>query len=295
MDLGTVVQQMRLDRLAVQASQCLAAAGVPHVLLKGPTTARWLYDRLRPYNDVDLLVPPESAKRAVLALADAGIARPAAGLLGEEASHSWLLVSADGFEVDLHVTLPMLGTSAMRARSGWALMAERVVDFELDGFSVPALDEAGRCLVVALHALGNRGADEKSLEDLRRARTMASEATWEKARTLSAELGVQPLLDAGLTLVEAGALPEDLPLDVRLRLEGRGGSFQLERLLGLAPREKVPALWRELFPSAGFMRYRQPALASRLALAAAYTVRLWRIARALPGAVSGRRSARKGT
>ena len=64
-DLRVIAHQIRLDLLAVAASAALAADGVPNALLKGPTTARWLYDPPRPYRDVDLLVPCSQLDRAV--------------------------------------------------------------------------------------------------------------------------------------------------------------------------------------------------------------------------------------
>jgi len=287
-DLTSVVQQMRLDELALEASSCLQLAGVPHVLLKGPTTARWLYSPPRPYVDVDLLLPLTAVPSAVHVLEAAGIASASAGRVGETASHSLLMHTPGGLELDLHVTLPMLppaygGQDRDRV---WLVLADHHEPFLLEGRPVPALDAPGRCLVLALHALGNGFRGAQSLEDLRRSRTLADRDTWSAAEDLAARLGVLPLLQAGITLVEPGPLPAGLPPDVRMRLEGHGAYiFQLERLAN-APRRELPRLvLRELCPSPGFMRHDDPARTqTSTALLLAY-LRRWRtLSGELPGA-----------
>lgn len=288
-DLATVVQQMRLDRLAVDASRCLTEAAVPHVLIKGPTTARWLYRPPRVYRDVDLLVPHSRARAAAAALSAAGIAHPTAGRLGEEASHSWLLVSPVGYEVDLHVTLPMLVVTRRNASVNglWAALAGHVTPFALEGVDVPALDLAARCVVLVLHAVGNGYSDEASLEDLRRAQQLAGPDVWAEAQQLARELEVQPLFAAGLALAVGGSLPEHLPRDARLRLQGdRGLDFQLERLAMARVRDVPMLLLRELFPSPGFMRYDDPSRTrTGTGLAVAYARRWGRLVVHLPGAL----------
>ena len=53
MDLVREANRLRLDLLSVRACDALSAAGIPHVLLKGPSTALWLWStHLRSYNDV---------------------------------------------------------------------------------------------------------------------------------------------------------------------------------------------------------------------------------------------------
>lgn len=287
---------MRLDVLAVEASRCLVEAGLPHLLLKGPTTARWLYDPPRLYRDVDLLVPGSRLELAALALARAGLAERAGGRLGEEASHSLLLRSPSGLELDLHVTLPMLQrVPGDRQDALWRGLAGHVEPFVIDGVAVPALDAPARCLVVALHALGNGPRDEQSLEDLRRARSVEGAVIWRECHELASELGSAPLIPAALSLVEPLAPPTSLPVDVRLRMAGgAGAAFQLERL-AQAPLRALPALlWRELLPSRGFMRYAEPErTTTRPALVCAYVRRWRRLARELPSEWSRWRALRR--
>src|SRR4051794_19313214 len=76
----------------------LGVARVPHVFLKGPALADWLYDRdLRTFVDVDVLVPPALLKVAIEALSAHGYEDLIAGTLqGETADHSHPLRRADG-------------------------------------------------------------------------------------------------------------------------------------------------------------------------------------------------------
>ena len=158
LDLAAAATQMRLDLLAVRASRALAQASVPHALIKGPTTARWLYDPPRSYRDVDILVPRSRAEDAVNTLVTADVAHPRAGGLGEEASHSHLLISPPGFELDLHVTLPSLSSPPDGAPDHmWRILSAHLEPFDIDGADVPSLDAPARYLVLALHCLASPG------------------------------------------------------------------------------------------------------------------------------------------
>ena len=196
MDLISETIRLRLDMLAVQISQELTLAGVPHALLKGPSTATWLYDPPRGYRDVDMLVPLSRVTDAVEALRASGIATADAGGVGEEAQHSLLMHSAAGFEVDLHVSLP---TVALHGDRVWNVLAPHVELLELGIGTVPALDEAARCLVLALHAIGT--AVSQPIDDLRQAVRIADSDAWRGAEDLARRLDVADLLAGGLQMV----------------------------------------------------------------------------------------------
>ena len=68
----------------------------------------WLYDPPRPYRYVDLLVPATRLRESVAVIERVGLAAASAGRVGEEAAHSLVMISRDSFELDLHLTLPML-------------------------------------------------------------------------------------------------------------------------------------------------------------------------------------------
>src|SRR5688500_1357109 len=55
------MRNLLIDKVTVEVARALHAAGIPHLLLKGPAIAGWLYDRteVRAYGDTDLLIPHE--------------------------------------------------------------------------------------------------------------------------------------------------------------------------------------------------------------------------------------------
>jgi hypothetical protein len=257
LDLRIEAERLRLDALAVLVSAELTRNEIPHALLKGPSTANWLYDPPRAYRDVDILLSPRTLDRAVHALDSAGIAFAQAGRPGEEAQHSMLLISADGFEVDVHLSLPTLPVGLM---SAWDVLRIHVETLDLGLGSVPKLDEPGRCLVLALHALNSGGGSGQPIEDLRRARVKAAMASWEVAAQLAAELGAQDLFSAAITLVEGDPEPVAMA-SPRARLYADGapsGAFGLQRLSETRLRGLPRAVWREIFPTPGFMRRAEP-------------------------------------
>jgi hypothetical protein len=275
------VGQLRLDALAAATSACLTAAGVEHVLLKGPTTARWLYDPPRPYRDVDMLARLSHLTRAVKALDHSGVASPRAGRLGEEASHAWLLRAPTGLEVDLHVTLPLLDhPDEDGERRLWEALRSHVTVMSVGGQEIPVLDLAGRCLVIALHALAS-DADPRAMEDHILAKQTASKDDWSRARLLAVKLGVPQILDAATSL-DSAALSA-LPRDIRLLRAGASGAFRLLRIRRGGLRQLPMALWQETFPSRNFMlSLHGEESAGRATLIKWYVSRLGRIARSLP-------------
>jgi hypothetical protein len=193
MDLPGEVLRLRLDLLAVEVTQCLRSAGVPHVVLKGPSTSLWLYDPPRGYQDVDVLVPRSALSRAQEALAVSGVAAPGAGVVGEEAPHSLLLRSTEGYEVDVHVSLPTVPPSGDDI---WNALAHHVEDLDLGVGRVPTLDTAGRCLVLALHALNNGPDSGQPIEDLARAQAACPGSVWDEAGALARWIGAEDLFRA---------------------------------------------------------------------------------------------------
>ncbi len=286
MDVEVEAERLRLDVLAVQLSESLTRSGVPHVLLKGPSTATWLYDPPRRYQDVDLLVPLSQVERAADVLALAGLATSRSGELGEEAPHSWLLHSREGFEVDLHISLPAMPADGDRL---WRALEPHHQLLTLDVGDVPALDEVGRCLVLSLHCLMTPIG--KPLEDLRRAHRAVDGETWAEVDALADDLGVRDLVLAGLSRI--GDATPALSRRARLHLgDAPEAAFGLERLARARRRDLPQLVWQELIPSRGFMAHdlRLSDLRGR-ALAAAHLRRWRRLARQLPAAVRAFRSA----
>lgn len=286
MDAAEVAQQMRLDLAAFHASQTLTAKGIEHVLLKGPTTAKWLYDPPRRYNDVDLLVAGSRRRAAVRALAAAGVARPLGGRLGDEGAHGQVLISSAGFEIDLHVALPEL-LPGHHADEVFRDALARAVPWELPGIgAVPALDEVGRCVVVALHAVGTDR--PQAHEDLRRAREQLAPEIWAEAANLASRWGVREIFVAALDPQQAAVIGSS-----RVTQEG-SAALALERLTSGSFVDRVSFGFRKAAPSSVTLFRTYPDLAGqRLGLLRAHARRWRRIAKALPDGFRAWRSARQ--
>ena len=250
MELADAAQRLRLDLDAVAVSGSLTRAGVPHALLKGPSTSRWLYDPPRVYNDIDLLVPRSAVRRAVAALAGDGIAHTSGPRIGEEAHHSLSMRTADGFELDLHVSLPCV---PVRGDLVWNTLAPHVVPLDLVIGSVPALDEPGRCLVLSLHALATDGRLAQKVEDLRRADAVAAPSSWASARELARAMQAEDLYDGG----RARLADDPGPLSHRASLyftDAPSSALALQRLRDARWWQRPGMVWREAFPSVAFLR-----------------------------------------
>src|SRR3954468_19053260 len=67
---------LRVDAATAEVARALDAAAIPHILLKGPSVARWLYpEGGRGYSDSDLLVSPSSVQAAEAVLESMGFRR----------------------------------------------------------------------------------------------------------------------------------------------------------------------------------------------------------------------------
>ena len=253
----------------------------------GASTAQWLYTPPRPYRDIDLLVPASALTRTVALLRQSGLADRAGGRLGEDCEHSLFMRTANGIDLDLHVTLPTMRRPRGHQRDRtWRLLAPHLTTLELDGVPVPALDEPARCVVLSLHAVANAHDSSWAVQDLRLARSRASVRAWQQAQTLAELLGVLPAFRAGIWLVEPGSTdPSSLPADVRLMLEGASASARtLRRIRDLPPRLQPGAVLIEIFPSPRFIRRAIPGLPdTALGLARGYLTRWVLIIRELGG------------
>ncbi|BBH17071.1 hypothetical protein Back2_13580 [Nocardioides baekrokdamisoli] len=289
-DLEVQANNLRVDLLTLDASRCLARADIPHVLIKGPTTSLWLYSPPRAYADVDLLVPASRLPDAIDALRAGGIADGHAVGAPHEWGHSVELRSASGFEVDLHRSLPSLPVDG---DSLWAELRPHFVDFDLGSGQVPALDEVGRCLTVAFHALSGGGDLSRRWDDLTLAYARADASAWDQARAIAVRLGAADLFDAALTRVGVDP-PQPLSRRARLALgDAEAQVIALDRM-ATTPWRGVPIfLLREVWPTADFIRAAYPDLSARRAGVVRARVRRWlRILSALPGALRAYRSAR---
>lgn len=265
--LGQVYSTLLADTVTARTVTELRAAGIPVLLLKGPSLARWLYGdgAFRPYADTDLLVPASREAQAMEVLGSLGFVDLKAGvpLADLPLDHARTLVHRlpSGVQevVDLHTTLPQALTARARA---FDVLQPGAEVLEVAGASVPVLGPAGRALTVVLHAAHD--AQVKPLEDLRRAVAQVPLPVWRVAGELAEQLGVVPVLAHGLRLTPDGAAlaeqlfgpQHDLP---QLHLPGPGESplsDGVRRLLMLPTvRERLGLVAREVVPSPTFVRW----------------------------------------
>ena len=255
--MALAFQRLRLQALAIRAHNVFAAADIDHLLIKGPTTADWLYEPPRSFCDVDVLIPRTQLSQAVRALEEHGVASADLQDFGEGALHAHTLVASDGSQLDVHVSLPMVPIDRRDPDRTWRVVSPHATRFEVPGSEgLPALDEAGRCLTLALHHASRRLA--QSTEDLRRAVAMADPMSWQVAKSLAGDLGVTEVVEVALADINGHEIPATVTLTGRLAVRSLSVGSQGPRsrilVLRTAPCREVPRLlFREAFPSRRFL------------------------------------------
>jgi hypothetical protein len=279
-DLRLVFHSEIVDRLTALAAGWFEDAGIPYRLLKGPSIARWLYDRdeLRGYGDTDLLVPRPRWDDAVALLRSQGfvdaMAEMAHPRMESYTSHPW---SSPGGDIDLHSTLHGLTVDMDLV---WEELSKDPEPLVVAGRSVPTLQIPARLLHIALHASQHQ--DGQAPLDLERALVRATTEQWADAAALARRLGGAPAFADGLRLRDGGReLAVELGLGDVTSVETllHAGAvplteslYELRRTPGL--RRKATLLAREAVPTTTFIRWWSPlARRGRLGLALAY---LWR-------------------
>ena len=276
----------------------LSATGVPAILLKGASTARWLYPDLRgrSYTDVDVLVPDDLIEASEAVLRQLGFDYA----YGDTHSRTWVRRDDDA-RVDLHWTIVGVGTPPADT---FALLAEQTEEMRLGDAAVRVLSREACALHVALHAAQHGVRETRSVEDVRRAVERFSVEEWDRATVLATRLGARTSLAAGLRLVPSGVvladelgLPRGTSLVVAVRSETpppvTEGLIRLAQTPGLGRRMRVVA--DAILPPPAYVRtYSTLARRGRLGLAAAYVERLvqlsWRLVPATRALLRARRS-----
>jgi hypothetical protein len=289
---------LALDAAAAEVVQAFDDDGIRSILLRGPALSR-LYDRARPYGDVDLLVSPADARSAERILAALGF-EPPPDIVHYRPPHADTWRRSDGMKVDLHRCL--VGVAGEPAHI-WDLLAKHTERIEVGGREVEVLDGPGQALELALHAAQHGVRVDKPLRDLTRALAQLPPDVWEAAAALAESLAATPAFSTGLRLLPAGrviaarlGLPEATTAEIALRARTpvpmSRGFARLARTPGL--RAKVALVARELVPEAEFMRIQSPlARRGRLGLLVAYLWRpLWLARHAIP-ALRAWRSAKR--
>ena len=296
---------LAIDRATAEAVVALRDAGVPSIVLKGPSFDAWLYERGEPrlYGDIDLLVPTPDLERAVQVLGALGYRQRAEREPEAAVEHAKVWVRPeDGMTVDLHRTL--IGVEA-KGIDPWEVLGSGTESMQVGGTAVEILSEPARALHVALHAALPGQGTRKTLIDLSRALERVPLATWEAAAALAERLGAEAAFAAGLRRLPAGA-----ELGARLGLAPEQ-SVEAALFAGSAPsaawtvhrlshakgvRTKLRIILPRLFPDPDFMRVWYPvARRGRRGLLLAYLQRLAWFFTAAPRALLAWRRARLST
>jgi len=294
--LRVTAASLVIERASADAVVLLRDAGIRAILLKGPPQQEWLAAAAPPRAsvDVDLLVDPAQAEAAGQTLLDLGYSvvpevTPGVG-------HHAALWTAPG-QVPVEVHERLWGT----AGDEWDVLSRETEAVTLAGETVEVQNEAGRCLVVALHAAHHGAGKVATLYDLERAVAIADRSSWERAASLARAVGAEAAFAAGLGLVPSGerlradlgldepTLTDGLALDIATPSAGAAGYYWLSRQDGLRARARF--LLRKLFPPADFMRFKHPyARRGRGHLVVVYVYRPLSLARlAIPGLLEWRR------
>jgi hypothetical protein len=218
--LGVAARTLALDLAAGEVVRAFGAAGIANMVLKGPAMAHHLYqDALgcRNYGDIDLLVAPGHFDRAGRLLLSLGFTDGHAGLRASEAARlptrPWHRDGAASVTVDLHQGFHCV----VNRPAWWRLMWQHRQTLVIEGQPVAVPDRAGCAVIAALHAF-RPAAQDKPVEDLRRALLFFGEDTWREAAEIARAAGADGAFLAALRRQREGALLAD-----RLGLEITGG------------------------------------------------------------------------
>ena len=291
--LHAAMRTLRIDAATAEVVGALRDVGVPSILLKGPSVARWIYDTAtRSYGDCDLLVRRSDLESVERTLRTLGFDRGGLySIPGDWPRHAAVYRRGDVM-IDLHQTLLGVTTDSDRF---WEALAPHREQMRIAGANVDVLDPAGRALVLALHSAKDGGRDEKPLRDLDRALEILPLELWRAASEIAAEVGSGEAFAAGLRRSPTGrevcallGLSSQVSREIALREEQpaalSAGVDWLLRTKG--SRRKVALVARKIVPPPTFLRDWSPlARRGRWGLALAYLWRpVWLLWRA-PGAV----------
>ena len=246
--LALTARQLLLEDQACRAFELLAASGIACVVIKGPVTARLLYeDPLQhPYGDIDLLVGPAEFERAKSLFLDIGFVDLADGVEQVYRADNEAHLLRGEVCIDLHSRL--VGVPPTCAQHAWDVLTASLETLTIHGTELPVLPPPARALHLPLHVAQSPDS-EKPLRDLSRGLEAFDALVWESACDLAIQVDALPAFAFGLRRVPEGvaladrlALPRWASADTWLRLRGAPQeALALERLRSLAG---VAARWR---------------------------------------------------
>jgi hypothetical protein len=245
--VASVLHGMLAERELAEVLEALAAADVPVLIVKGPALgAFYPHETLRPYGDLDLLVPKEQLDRAQEALHGLGYGgTPANDWIMERHPHLPHLVSDDKqLTVELHWRLDNPGaTEGLSVEDLWA----RAVPWSVQGQPALRLDPVDAGLYLCSHALlrhrGNLGL--RPLCDLTQVTRQWTQQQWESLAQRAKAYGLEHVVYLMLSLMEE-VLGSNVPQAVKAAVRPPGPKRLPEDLvnlmvgLGQGPTDNVP-------------------------------------------------------
>ena len=165
-----LARHVMAGRIYQRLHEALEAAGIDHLVLKGPHLASMYYERpwQRGYNDIDLLVRPVQFQSALEVLVGEGCS-PKPGPAGREASraavYDYPMLSREGSVVELHRDLSGQGKYPVDSDG----LFRRAVDFRFDQTPAKGLATEDLLVHLVIHAAKSQfmGIERKHLEDIR--------------------------------------------------------------------------------------------------------------------------------
>ncbi len=225
----------RLDVEYLRIAPAFSAARVSTILLKGPAFDQLLFGgvRSRSYSDIDVLVDPAGLAEAGRVLERLGFRRAerqsrvpepfrrigiAVRLLAAPHGAPWVR-ERDGFTIDLHETLPLIGASPGDA---WLALSAHHATVTLVDSEVTTLDRAASALLIALHAAHHGRGWSRAQTDLRRACELLERDCWDDAVRLARVLRAEAAMGTGLgTVAEGVELARELGLRTKPTIANR--------------------------------------------------------------------------
>jgi hypothetical protein len=203
-DLRSKALTVRLDRAASELFEALRRADIDSLLLKGPATARVLFQgESRRYNDIDMLVHPADFERASAVATSVGFAPRNTGetrsliTRWSEFQERAFDRASDSTTLDLHRTFHLVP----RGCDLLTFLGKRSDQLTLGGIEVRVPDAPSVCLLALLHAKSarHRGAPSARLSsDVTRVLEFLTDETWplviESATTLRVERAIAAVL-----------------------------------------------------------------------------------------------------
>jgi hypothetical protein len=254
--MRAAARAMAIESTAASALEVLTSRSIPFVVSKGPGIAlSYPQPALRPYGDIDVLVPPDRFSDAMSSLDalgfeeyfDTGEPRSYFDLYCREGVN---LVRADSGSIDLHHRIPPW---VWGMRLGFARLLERSHEVQLVGGRVRVLDPTHNILVAALHVISDRRDQPGSkLITWRDVVSLARVCDPEAVVTEAERLELDWYLAFILRQLPPSVRPEHLTELLGHRHADAGDAFRLRRLLppALGSRHQIAQVFRLPIPNA---------------------------------------------